>query len=313
MKQLILITAISAVSFQGFGQGQIANSDMENWGNVGSATEEPTNWSGIKTASGNGTLIAFAPQAVTRSTDTPSGSGFSARLVANSVFSTIANGTLTCGRLNVGSATAADPSNYSWSDQTDDLFSEALTDMPDSIVWWAKYTAADTNHLARMKATLHDDYDYRDPEDATSSMHVVATAIENYASTGDWQRHAVAFDYSGPVSVNTFILVTFTTNQTPGVGTDGDEVLIDDVQLVYSDAKVNAMMANDLQVSMDNTSNTLILKSDKTLSGNYQICNSLGQLVKSGALQNEIPFDATEGTYFLRVEGTSSSFQFIKL
>lgn len=286
---------------------------MESWVNLGSATEEPSNWNGIKTASGNGTLISFAPQAITRSTDTPSGSGFSARLEANEVFSTIANGTMTCGRLNVGSATATDPSNYSATVQADDLFSEALTDMPDSIVWWAKYSAADTSDYARMKATLHDDYDYRDPEDATSSMHVVATAVKNYPATGTWVRHAAAFDYSGPVSVNTYILVTFTTNQNPGDGTDGDVVLIDDISLVYSDAKVNAMMANDLQVSMDNASNTLILKSDKTLSGNFQICNSLGQIVKTGALQNEIPFDANEGTYFLRVEGSSNSFQFIKL
>ena len=34
-----------------FAQQQIGNSNMEDWDNIGAATEEPTNWNGIKTAS----------------------------------------------------------------------------------------------------------------------------------------------------------------------------------------------------------------------------------------------------------------------
>lgn len=234
MKKTLLILSIVCSITSANAQGQFGNSDMELWDNIGSATEEPQNWNGIKTASGNGTLISFAPQAILRSTDTHTGSGFSAELTANSVFGVVANGTMTCGRLNVGSATAADPSNYSWSKTGDTDFSESLTDMPDSIVWWAKFTSTNATDSARMKATLHDDYDYRDPEDATSPLHIVATAVKNYKSTGGWVRMSAPFDYSGPLTTNTYILVTFTTNKTPGGGTDGDVVLIDDVELIYN-------------------------------------------------------------------------------
>ena len=130
MKRLLLISSIALLSSSSFGQGQFENADFELWQDVGSATEEPENWSGIKTASGNGTLIAFAPQAITRSSLTHSGVGYCIRLVANTAFTTVANGTVTCGRLNVGSATASDPSNYSYTDTADDAWSQALTDTP---------------------------------------------------------------------------------------------------------------------------------------------------------------------------------------
>ena len=48
--------AFSLSSF--FAQQQIANSNMEEWDNIGAATEEPTNWNGFKSASGG--LSAFA-------------------------------------------------------------------------------------------------------------------------------------------------------------------------------------------------------------------------------------------------------------
>ena len=56
----------------------------------------------------------------------------------------------------------------------------------------------------------------------------------NYPHSGVWVRYSAPFDYSGPVSNNTYILVTFTTNKTPGGGNGGDEVLLDDVELIYN-------------------------------------------------------------------------------
>lgn len=316
MKQLLLLSSFVLLSVSSFGQGQFENADFELWENIGSATEEPENWSGIKTASGNGTLISFAPQAITRSTDTPSGSGYSVQLESNTVFGTVANGTVTCGRLNVGSATASDPSNYSYTDTGDAAWSQALTDTPDSIVWWAKFTAADTvaADSARMKATLHDDYNYQDPEDATSSMHVVATAVKNYPHTGMWVRYSAPFDYSGPLSNNTYILVTFTTNKTPGGGSGGDVVLIDDVELIYNQSNIGIEEndAEDVVVAMDNVNNQLVVKSASDLSGNYTIVNSAGQIVQEGQLAAKIAFEAESGVYFLHIEGAKSSHQFVK-
>ena len=54
--------------------------------------------------------------------------------------------------------------------------------MPDSIVFWAKFVPNGHNQNARMKASLHTTYNYRDPEDAASANELVASAVENFAN-----------------------------------------------------------------------------------------------------------------------------------
>lgn len=310
MKKILLVTALTLTSGALFAQTQIGNGDMEIWEDLGSATESPENWSGIKEGSGTGFLISAAPQAITQSTDTPSGSGFSASLECNGVFGIPANGTMTCGRLNVESTTAADPSNYSKSHTGDTEFSEACTDMPDSIVFWTKATISDNQHNARMKATLHDTYDYQDPEDAASATHVVATSVLNYPATNGWERKAVAFDYSGPASNNTFILVTFTTNETPGVGTIGDIVLIDDVELIYNSVGIDEVENFGVNVFMNNDMSELNFKSDEVVDGKYTVYNMAGAVVKSGSVEQTVPFNATSGAYIVHVKVGDSMKQF---
>ena len=312
MKKTLLFTALTLACTSMFAQTQIGNGDMELWDDIGSATEEPQNWSGIKTASGNGLLITFAPQAITRSTDTQTGSGYSARLVSVNALGTTANGTMTCGSLNVGSATASDPSNYAWTVTGDPIFSEACTDTPDSIVWWAKYTPINNASTARMKATLHDDYDYIDPEDATSTSHVVATAVSNYTTTnGQWMRFSVPFTYGGPASNNTYILVTFTTNTTPGGGDPNDEVLIDDVELIYngSGAGINEL-SSDFNVIMNNENAAINFLGLDNVEGTYSVFDMSGSTVQNGELQSTVPFNAPTGIYFVNVEVNNQVQQF---
>lgn len=310
MKKILLFTALVLTSGALFAQTQIGNGDMEVWEDLGSATESPTNWSGIKEGTGTGFLISAAPQAITQSTDTPSGSGFSVQLETIGVFGIPANGTVTCGRLNVESATANDPLNYSKSHTGDTEFSEACTDTPDSIVFWTKFTAGNSGHNARMKATLHDTYDYQDPEDAASTSHVVATAVLNYPTTSGWERKAVAFDYSGAASNNTFILVTFTTNETPGVGTVGDIVIIDDVELIYNSNGVEEINNFAVNVFMNNEANLLNFSSDEVVDGTYEVYNMAGALVNSGNVEQTVPFDAPSGAYIVHVKVGDAMKQF---
>ena len=222
-------------AFNGLTQTQIGNSGMETWTNLGASTEEPTNWNSF--LSGQGGLSGFASQQVQRSTNVRAGATgtYSARVWAKSTLGIVANGNMTLGRINMGSSTPSSSSNYNISLQADANFSEAITDRPDSIVFWVRYTQAGGGvQNARMHAILHDGYDLRDPIDANSTSHVVATAALNYPATaGAWVRKSVPFVYSGAATTVSYILVTFTTNQTPGGGAANDEVLIDDVELIY--------------------------------------------------------------------------------
>ena len=104
----------------------------------------------------------------------------------------VVNGTLTLGRINMGNNTVTDPANYNSSIINDPNFSEALTSIPDSIVFWAKYTAA-SNQQARIHAITHDAFDVHDPIDVASSPHVISTAAYNFSPNTAWVRYSVAF------------------------------------------------------------------------------------------------------------------------
>ena len=221
-------------SLAAFGQ-QIDNGSMENWDNLGSNDEEPSNWNSFMTASGG--LSLFASKQVEQSSDIRSGASgmYSARVFSKSTIGIIANGNLTLGRINMGSSTPNSTSNYNYTDTGNSDFSQQLNSSPDSIAFWVKYNNSSSSDLARIKAIIHDDYDYVDPMTSESEPHVVADAALNFESTdGSWVRKSVPFDYVGPSTTPEYILVTFTTNMIPGGGSDGDEIFIDDVELIYN-------------------------------------------------------------------------------
>ncbi len=234
MKRILLFTVTALLASNISAQTQIGNSDMELWEAVPGAFE-PVNWNSFLTAQGQYT--GFAANQIEQSADVRPGSSGSksARIwTRDAGFSIKANGNMTLGRINMGSTTANNPANHNLTLTGDPLFSEVMTDSPDSIVFWVKYNAASGTSNARMKATLHDTYDYHDPEDAGSTPHVVSTAVLNFTPTNGWVRKSVPFTFVGPATVNTFILVTFASNSVPGGGAVNDEVYIDDIQLIYN-------------------------------------------------------------------------------
>tara|TARA_R110002072_G_scaffold302402_2_gene485134 strand:- start:1804 stop:2877 length:1074 start_codon:yes stop_codon:yes gene_type:complete len=312
MNKILLFTFASCISSFSFAQMQIGNSDMENWETVAS-DQEPVNWNSFLTATG--AFAGFAANQIESSTDVRPGSAgsTSCRIWSRSAFTIIANGNVTLGRIEMGSITPTSASNYNYSVTADSDFSETLTDTPDSIVFWAKFTPINGGDNARMKATLHTANDYRDPEDAASAAYVVATAVLNFPSTNDaWTRFAVPFNYSGPATVNTNILVTFTTNELAGGGADGDEVLIDDIELIYNPTVgLDESSSNIItSVSMDNEKNVLHVQSSEIVNGEYEIYNTQGKLVQSGAIAKELSFEKNAGMYFVVLNADNKKFNF---
>ena len=316
MKKVLLIALISSTVSLSFAQQQIGNSDFESFGTEFGG--EPTNWNSFLSASGG--FNWAASDQIAESADVRPGSAGtkSCRIFSKSTLGIVANGNVTLGKINMGSTTPASASNYNASITSDPDFSEALTDQPDSIVFWAKFTPNGGSGNARMKAALHDAYDYRDPEDATAATHVVASAVKNYPSTGgNWVRFSAPFNYTGPATVNTHILVTFTTNETPGGGAANDEVLIDDVELIYNPATsgVSTINKNDgIVVGMDNATDNITISANDDLTGAYSIFNTQGQEVQSGAIASKIQFNAEFGVYFVRLitNGKEYTFEILK-
>jgi hypothetical protein len=303
MKRTILFSAAILAASASLAQQQVANSDFELWESSTSELNEPVNWNSFKSASG--TWSSFGGQQMDRSTDVRPGSPgmYSAKIEANSVLGTIANGNITLGKINMGSTAPADPANYNATVTSDANFSEAFTDAPDSIYFWAKFTAGNTGHSARVSAVIHNNTNnYKDPNDV-SGANTVATAIYNFPySGGSWQLIQVPFSYVGNPADAAYIIVTFTTNMTPGLGTDGDILLIDDMELIYyTDPGVGVNELNNASVHVSVESSSLTLHSKDQIEGDYSIFTASGMEMQSGAIAKEIAFNAPAGVYFLHL------------
>ncbi len=291
---ILLFTSVGT-----FSQQQIGNSNMELWDNVGQSTEEPTNWNSFKT--GTGGLSSFGSQQVGRSTSIRSGAtgSYCARIYAKSTLGLVANGLITVGQVNMGSSTASSPDNYNFTKTSDANFSEALNGQPDSIVFWVKYTPINNNNQARVHAILHDNYSFRDPIDANSAPHTAARAELNYGATGgNWVRKSVPFVYEAqiPAVGEEFILVTFSTSSTPGGGSANDEVLLDDVELIYNSVGVNEIQNTTFKAYYSVENGLTIKGADVT----YELINLAGASEKVGNLNTLNGMSLNTGIYFLK-------------
>lgn len=167
-----------------------------------------------------------------------------------------ANGTITTGRLQAGSMDAANSDNCSFMnlsntdvDAIGDPFEARLNGQPDALKVWVKFKQgplANKNKAyvyATVSAVITDGTYYQDPEaKGVTYKNVVAKATNNKIESKGfaWQELTVPFDYDTYAANNAdtkAILVTFSTNAQPGVGsTDAntpDELWIDDMSLVY--------------------------------------------------------------------------------
>lgn len=167
-----------------------------------------------------------------------------------------ANGTVTTGRLQADAASASSTKNCSFLDlsKTDvdaigDPFEARLNGQPDALKVWVKFKQgplAKKNKAyvyATVSAVITDGTYYQDPEaKGVTYKNVAAKAVNNKIESKDfaWQELTVPFDYdtyAANKAAAKAILVTFSTNAQPGVGsTDAskvDELWIDDMSLVY--------------------------------------------------------------------------------
>ena len=225
------------------GQGyQMLNAGFEDWHTTTGEYMEPNRWHSFESASGS--LAALAGHHIGRSTTAHTGL-YAARIFATSIFGIVANGTMTTGRMNAGSMIAADTQNHAYADvasnDTDangDPFYMPLYSRPDALALWVRFkqgTANADHPYATVSAVITDGTRYQDPEDK-EYQNVIARAKNNtIAVTGDeWVRIEIPFEYTTNTAQPKALLVTVSTNAEPGQGSNGDEVLVDDISLIYN-------------------------------------------------------------------------------
>ena len=227
---------------------QLPNQSFEAWHTSSENYVEPNGWHSFESATGG--FAGLAGHHLKKSSDAHSGDA-SACIIATSLFGIIANGTMTTGRLNAGSMSATDKENNAYLDtsKTDvdgngDPFYIPQYSRPDSVAVWVKFKqgkATPSHPYATISAAITDGTYYQDPENKTYT-NVVAKAKNNKIATtgGKWVRVSAPFVYTKNAVEPQAVLITVSTNADAGQGSEDDEVLVDDIALVYN-AKVTSL------------------------------------------------------------------------
>lgn len=237
------------VTFENVGTHfQMPNSDFETWSDKNKA---PKHWHGFESVKGSLSGTAKSDTKLVSSKNVRPGSkGLTSAVVTSTkVVFVIANGTMTNGRLAAGSMSATNSANHSETnlsstdvDANGDPFATPMYAKPDSVKFWMRFTQAKAQAsypYAAFNAVITDGTYYQDPEDKNSTYNKVAVAAPNQAdmTVGDWRLVSCPFSYATNGAEAKAILLTVSTNATPGKGSYsngvGDSVYVDDLELVY--------------------------------------------------------------------------------
>ena len=275
---------------------QMPNSDFETWSTANNA---PKNWHGFESVTGKFSSTANKGVKLRSSSNVRPGSTgkTSAVVTCTKVLTVIANGTMTNGRLAAGSMSAKDPANHSETnlsstdkDANGDPFATPMYAKPDSVKFWMRFTQAKaqaSNPYAAFNAVITDGTYYQDPEDKTYTNKVAVAAPKSSSSdmkVGDWRLVSCPFDYASYAANGAeakAILMTFSTNATPGKGSFvnnvADSVYVDDLELVYLADIKSVSFKGD---ALDLTNTDIDIADDDVISASDFVVEKIGEDAK---------------------------------
>lgn len=242
MKKTIvcLISLLTTSSLAAQGNYQIPNSDFEQeWVKLGEKTEPGHGWYSFVSAGGS--FAAAAPNTTTQVEGYNSAKAVS--INSQRILFAKANGNLTTGKINMGSWTPTNEANYNYTSRSTEDGNCPFVGIPDTVRCYAKFTRGGEGYNAAGTFIVHGDVDFKDPHESSENIatYEVARAVLDIAPSTDWQPVTASFTYSktaeqieSAAELQTrYMLASFTTNPTPG-GSAGDELIIDDVELIYN-------------------------------------------------------------------------------
>lgn len=294
-------------------QPQLENPSFESWDNAGQATQEPQQWSSLKTSDGGAIINGLVPQLCWRSDDARTGQ-YSVNLRTVSSVVGAANGLLTNGRVHAELDVA---NSYMYTVQDNEQWRTAMTSRPDSIVGWFKATPQ-TGDRANVGALLHVD-DGRLPAFGTEGNYVAGASWKApLGSVGEWTRFSAPFQYLNDWQPE-WILLILTAGDSAGSAV-GTQVWYDDLALIYNlqCAPDAPSVAPGQSFSVDYSSGgapvgTVTFSVELSdWNGDFTapvVLGSLASTSASGTIPCTLPMQTAAGTgYRIRVVGSSSSF-----
>lgn len=249
MKSITFFVAILFVGTVMIAQQQLENPSFETWENTGSPTEEPIEWSSIKTSDASNFINTSAPQVCWRSNDAHTGT-YSVKLENKSVFGIVATGTVTNGRAHGD----LDPENgYVFTDGANSQWSTNFTDRPDSLVGWYKYAPV-SGDKSKVEAIIHSGA-AQNPENGTASNFVAKARFTTTATVSNWTRFSVPFSYFNS-NASTHILLVLTSGDST-ISKAGSIAYYDDIELVYNPVSVSEIDPSKI-ITYQNGSNICV-------------------------------------------------------
>lgn len=251
MKKILLGLLLSASALSASAQYQFPNSDFESeFVGAGGSYTEPPGWHGYATIDASSMNSAGrAGNKLVASTDDvrPGSTGKqSVYVMSSSILGVVANGVMTNGQIYTHSTTATDgKNNYNFSEPgrvvasyaPNSQFYTPFTGKPDAMRVWLKNNGSGT---ARVCVWLHTNGTMYDPTDKTDMSIVCAQAVTKVRNNKTWTKYDIPFTYAGyNGKTPEYILATFTTNETPGGGASGDQMFIDDIEMIYYSEMLN--------------------------------------------------------------------------
>ncbi|HRH38751.1 MAG TPA: hypothetical protein PK760_10425 [Flavobacteriales bacterium] len=305
---MVLFGAVAAA------QPQLDNPSFETWTNIGQASEEPANWSSLKTSDGGVIINSLVPQLCWRSTDAHTGS-YSVNLRTVSSSAGTANGLLTNGRVH---AELNISNSYVFTDQTDSQWNTPLTSRPDSLIGWFKAVPV-SGDRPNIGALLHVN-DGRLPAFGTEGNWVAGVSWKGpMAPVGSWTRFAKEVNYINGTTPQ-WILFILTAGDSAGSQV-GTQVWYDDLALIYNVhcamqdtvIQVNGVSPTDLTVDYSTggtpTGPTTFSVELSDANGDFTSPLTIGSVTSSsttGSIPCSIPGGTTpSANYRIRVVGAS--------
>lgn len=297
-------------------QQQPNNGNFENWDGNG----DPAGWNDMRTGELCGFCGVGSSQRIFEDNSIVRSGNASVRVESADAFGNIVNGTMTTGKIHAPSTTPSQ--GFAQTHTAETGFNHPMTDMPDSLVFYAQYNQTGTTDSAAVSVILHDNSNYRDPNGDNNQVISEARKRFQTGGAGSWVKITVPFDYSGgstnPIA---YALMTFTSSYQPGEGSNSSKLWVDDYKFIYNitptlsenAAYVTATAGYSLSVDYS-TGGTPTAATDFTVElsdatgdfTNATIIGSLNTSATSGTIACTVPAGTTDGTgYRIRVVGAS--------
>lgn len=242
MKKILVTFLCVVAAISTHAQFQLANGDFENWETVEyTATkvcEEPVSWSSFYDATGG--MKSFGtgttPQIYKDEDVRPESAGqYSCRITSREVFSGIvAQGNLTSGCVNMGSASATDASgNYNYINEAREDQAMRFSGRPDAVRFWVRFSGVKTGNCSVLLTTKG--Y-YQDPVyQGRNTATLVGQALSgtSIVSNDEWTQYTVPFEWLSDEQPY-YALVNISTCSEPGAGAAADYLYIDDMEMIYN-------------------------------------------------------------------------------